>query len=361
MAQSEGLVPPPPALAARSWLLLDYQSGQVITARNADERAEPASLTKVMSSYIAFRALREKHLTATQVIPVSVKAWKTPGSRMFVEPNRPVTVDELLKGMVVQSGNDATVALAEALGGSEEGFATLMNREAARLGMKGTHFVTATGLPDPQHYTTAADLGRLSAAVIRDFPEYFPLYSMREYTYNRITQSNRNELLGRDPHVDGLKTGYTENAGYCLIATARREEWRLIAVVMGTASESARATEAQKLLNYGFQFYETVRVYARDATVAELPVWKGAASKVRAGLDQDLFVTVQKGQTGALKARLESMQPLVAPVAARQRVGTLRITMADKPYGEYPVLALEDVGVANFLGRTWDSLRLMVR
>lgn len=353
-------MPPPPSIAARSWLLLDFQSGQTLAAHRADERGEPASLTKVMSAYVAFRALREKQITLDQTIPVSVKAWKTIGSRMFVEPNKPVTVDELLKGMIVQSGNDATVALAEGIAGSEDAFSALMNREAARLGMKGTHFVTATGLPDPQHYTTAGDLARLSSAMILDFPEFFPLYSLKEYTYNRITQRNRNDLLGRDPHVDGLKTGYTENAGYCLIATARREERRMIAVVMGTASEGARAVEAQKLLNYGFQFYDTVKVYGKEATVVELPIWKGAQSKVKAGLEQDLFVSVLKGQAGGLKAKVESLQPLIAPVPGRQKVASLHLTLDGKPFGDYPVVALESVGVANIIGRTWDSIRLML-
>ncbi len=348
-----------PPIASKSWLLLSYQARHVIASHSADERVEPASLTKLMSAYLVFGALRQKQLTPDQALPVSAKAWKIAGSRMFIEPNRPVTVDELLRGMIVQSGNDATIALAEGLAGSEEVFVQRMNEQAARLGLTHTKFANATGLPDPHHYSTASDLSQLAVAVIRDFPEYFPLYSIKDYTYNRITQRNRNDLLFRDPFVDGIKTGYTESAGYCLIATAQREGRRLLAVVTGTASEGARAMEAQKLLNYGFQYYDTLKLYPSGATVAEIPVWKGSEKRLKAGFTEDLFVTVPKGQRDRLKIKLESMQPLIAPVSARQTVGTLRVTLEDKPYGEFPVVALEPVGVANMFVRGWDSLRLL--
>ena len=358
---SAPLIPPPPPIAAKAWLLLDFQSRQVIVTRNPDERVEPASLTKLMTAYLVFDALREKRIALDQVIPVSEKAWKADGSRMFVEPRKPVTADELIHGMIIQSGNDATIALAEAVGGSEESFAALMNKQAARMGLANSHFVNATGLPDPQHYSTARDLALLAANVIRDFPERFPLYSVREYRYNNITQYNRNRLLGSDPTVDGMKTGFHASAGYCLIATALRAPRRLVSVVLGTDSETARAQESQKLLNYGFQFYDTVRLYQKGQQVGVIPMYKGAKGELRAGFREDFNLSVPRGMADRLEATLESLQPLVAPVAEGQRVGTLRVTLDDKPVGEYPVVALESVGVASMLGRAWDSLRLMLR
>jgi serine-type D-Ala-D-Ala carboxypeptidase (penicillin-binding protein 5/6) len=359
MAQTPAPVVQVPPIAARSWLLLDYRTGRVIASRGADERVEPASLTKLMTAYVVFGALKEDLLASSQALPVSLKAWKMPGSRMFVGPDKTVTVDELLHGMIIQSGNDATVALAEGVAGSEESFVQRMNDQAARLGLTHTHFANATGLADPHHYSTAGDLALLALALIRDFPEYFPMYAIKEYTYNGIAQRNRNELLFRDPFVDGIKTGYTETAGYCLVATAQRDGRRLLAVVTGTASETARAMEAQKLLNYGFQYTETLKLYAGGETVAELPVWKGSERSLRAGFTEDLFVSLPKGQRALLKAQIESLQPLIAPVSPQQPVGVLRLTFDDKPYGEYTVVALEPVGVANIFMRAWDSLRLM--
>ena len=283
LTASAQLAPPPPALEAKAWLLLDVNSGQVLANQNADTRFEPASLTKLMTAYLAFSALKQKSLKPDQVVPVSTRAWKAEGSRMFIEPNKPVTVDELLRGMIIQSGNDASIALAEAIGGNEEVFAQMMNREAKRLGLANTNFTNATGLPNTQLYSTAQDLSQLVVALIRDFPEHYPLYSQKEYRYNNITQSNRNRLLWLDSTVDGVKTGYTENAGYCLITSARRGERRLISVVLGTASESARATESQKMLNWGFQFYDSVRMYTRNQPVTQLRVWKGASDMVKAG------------------------------------------------------------------------------
>jgi D-alanyl-D-alanine carboxypeptidase (penicillin-binding protein 5/6) len=351
--------PAVPPIAARAWLLLDYRTRHVIASQNADERMEPASLTKLMSAYLVFAALKRNQLSLSQTLPVSTRAWKMSGSRMFLEPDKPVTVDELLRGMIVQSGNDATMTLAEGVAANEEAFVQKMNEQAARLGLANTRFANATGLPDPHHYSTAADLARLALAVISDFPEYFPLFALKEYTYSRITQRNRNELLFRDPFVDGIKTGYTEAAGYCLIATAKRDERRLLAVVTGTASEGARAMEAQKLLNYGFQYYETLILYPGGTAVAEIPVWKGSEKRIKAGFAQDFFVSVPKGQRSLLKIELESMQPLIAPISPQQPVGVLRVSYDGKPYGEFPVVALERVGVANMFGRAWDSLRLL--
>ena len=361
LTASAQLAPPPPALEAKAWLLLDVNSGQVLANQNADTRFEPASLTKLMTAYLAFSALKQKSLKPDQVVPVSTRAWKAEGSRMFIEPNKPVTVDELLRGMIIQSGNDASIALAEAIGGNEEVFAQMMNREAKRLGLANTNFTNATGLPNTQLYSTAQDLSQLVVALIRDFPEHYPLYSQKEYRYNNITQSNRNRLLWLDSTVDGVKTGYTENAGYCLITSARRGERRLISVVLGTASESARATESQKMLNWGFQFYDSVRMYTRNQPVTQLRVWKGASDMVKAGFTSDLYVALPKGQGDKLKATVESLQPLLAPVSPGQRVATLKLEIDGKPWRELPVVALEPVPVAGIFGRAWDTLRLLFK
>ena len=354
-------VPPAPAIAARSFLLLDYHSQQTLAGKVPDERVEPASLTKLMTAYLTFSALKQKAIELTQSVPVSERAWKAEGSRMFIEPKRPVTVEELMRGMIVQSGNDACIALAELIAGSEETFAQTMNTQAQRLGMKNTNFMNSTGLPNPQHYSTAQDLALLAIAIIRDFPEYHPLYAMKEYRYNNITQANRNRLLWSDPTVDGMKTGYTENAGYCLITSARRGERRLISVVLGTASETARAAESQKLLNYGFQYYDSVKLYEKNQPVASLPIWKGAGNSVKAGFLNDLYVSLPKGQADKVKANLESRQPLLAPVAAGQKIGVMKLTLDGKPYAELPVVALEDVALAGIFGRGWDSIRLLFK
>ncbi|MBA3903340.1 MAG: peptidase [Rhodocyclaceae bacterium] len=352
------VLPQAPTVAARSWLLIDYATGQALAGYNPDERVEPASLTKLMTAYLVFSALKQKALQPDQAVPVSERAWKTQGSRMFIEPKRPVSVDELLHGMIVQSGNDACVALAEAVAGAEENFVQMMNREAQRLGLKNTHFANSTGLSDPQHYSTARDLGALAAALIRDFPEYYPLYAIREYSYNRITQPNRNRLLWLDPNVDGVKTGHTENAGFCLIASAKRGSRRLISVVMGTVSDAMRAQESQKLLNFGFQFFDAVRLYEKGQVVSQLKVWKGAERLVKAGFLEDFTLSLPKGMAGKIKASLVSQQPLMAPVQPGQRIATLKLTLDDKPYGEYPVVALEAVPVAGLFGRAWDTMRL---
>jgi len=354
------LLPPPPApdIAAKSFVLLDYQSGQLLQAQNADARIEPASLTKLMTAYLAFTAVKQGRLKLDQELPVSEKAWRTEGSRMFIDPKTPVRVEDLLKGMIVQSGNDACITLAEGIAGSEEAFAELMNREAKRLGLANTRFMNSTGLPHPQHYSTARDLALLAAAVIRDFPEFYPLYAMKEYTYNKITQPNRNRLLWQDPFVDGVKTGHTESAGFCLISSAKRGEMRLISVVAGTASDNARTAESQKLLNYGFQFYETYRLYQKGQSIAQLPVYKGSSNAVKAGFTRDVYLSLPKGYYQHAKATLVSRQPLLAPLSAGQAIGTVQINIEGKTYATYNLQSLENVSVAGVFGRAWDTVKL---
>jgi D-alanyl-D-alanine carboxypeptidase (penicillin-binding protein 5/6) len=354
----------PAALApidAKAWLLFDYQAARELAASNRDERVEPASLTKLMDAYLVFSAIKRGHLALEQAVVVSAKAKATPGARMYISPEQPATVDQLLHGMIVQSANDATVALAELVAGSQQAFVQRMNEQAARMGLTSTHFTNVTGLSDSHHYSTAGELMQLAVHVMRDYPEFFPIFAMREYTYADVTQRNRNELLFRDPYVDGLKTGHTESAGFCLIATAKRDERRLVAIVMGAPSELGRAIEAQKLLNYGFEHFETVKLYAKGTSVAELPVWKGTEARLQAGFADDFYIAIPSGQAALLKAKLESLQPLLAPIGARQPVGVLRLTYADRPYGEFPVVALEQVGVANMFVRAWHSLRLLFK
>ncbi|NDU91332.1 MAG: D-alanyl-D-alanine carboxypeptidase [Ferrovum sp.] len=350
-----------PYVAARAYTLLEVESGQLLAALNPDQRIEPASLTKLMTVYLTFKALKEKTLSPTQTIPVSQHAWKAEGSRMFIEPQKPVTVDELIHGVIIQSGNDASIALAEAIAGSEDAFAERMNRMASTLGMDNTHFVNATGLPNPQHYTTAHDLGLLVSALIRSFPEYYPLYAIREYRYNGITQPNRNRLLWIDPTVDGLKTGHTESAGYCLISSARRGDRRILAIVLGTSSDSARTTESQKLLNWGFQTFETQHLFQKDTPIKSLEVFKGTAREVKAGFSEDIWMTHPAGDNTRLKQTLTTLQPVVAPVAAGQKLGTLEISYDGKAVATHDLVALEAVPVGNAFTRGWDTVRLMLK
>jgi len=359
--QSALPLPPAPTIAAKSYVLTDFHSGQTLVSQNANERIEPASLTKLMTAYLTFAALKQGRLSAEQTLPVSEKAWRTEGSRMFVEPNKPVTVDQLMHGMIIQSGNDACITLAEAIAGSEETFAQMMNQQAQRLGMTNTHFVNSTGLPHPQHYTTAHDLSLLAAALIRDFPEFYPLYSIKEYKYNNIAQPNRNRLLWLDPYVDGMKTGHTESAGFCLITSARRGSRRLISVVLGADSDNARTMESQKLLNYGLQFFDTVRMYAKNQTVATLPVWKGSEHQLRAGFKQDMYIAIPRGYYARLKASMTTTQPLLAPISAGQRVGTLKLSLDGQPYAEYALTSLDNVQVGGIFTRTWDGLKLLFK
>jgi D-alanyl-D-alanine carboxypeptidase (penicillin-binding protein 5/6) len=353
-----------PQIAARSWLLVDVTTGQLLAASDPDMKIEPASLTKLMTAYVTFNAIKEKKLALDARPPVSPAAHKAIGSRMFVDPARPATVDELLHGLIIQSGNDAAIILAEALGGTEGAFAVQMNREAARLGMKNTSFTNASGLPDAQHYSTARDLAILASRLIEEHPDNYKMYSQREYTFNNIKQPNRNRLLFIDPSVDGVKTGHTDAAGYCLIASSKRDQpgagfsRRLLTVVLGTASESARAIESQKLLNYGFANFDVVRLYQKDQVAASYPLWKGKAPEVKAGFGGNVLVTVARGQGERVKGEIERLQPLVAPIEKGQRLGTLRVRLDDRVIAEHPVLALEPVEQAGWFGRSWDTMRL---
>jgi len=351
--------PVPPTLDAKAWLLVEYASGQTLAAQNPDERLEPASLTKLMTAYLVFAAIRQGSLKLDQSIMVSEKAWRSQGSRMFLRVNTQVPVEDLIKGMIVQSGNDASVALAEAVAGSEENFAQKMNEEAKRLGMTGSSFRNAAGMPDPQHYTTASDLARLTMALLRDFPEeYAKYYSLKEFHYNKITQPNRNRLLWLDPSVDGVKTGHTDAAGYCLISSAKRDSRRLIAIVLGTASEKVRERESLKLLNFGFQAYEAVKLQAKGEPLATPRLWKGAQNSVKAGFADEFVVAVPRGLAQKLTSEFVPQKPLVAPVTQGQTVGVLKVSLDGKPYGEYAVAAQESVEPAGFFGRLIDAILL---
>jgi D-alanyl-D-alanine carboxypeptidase (penicillin-binding protein 5/6) len=357
---------PSPMIAAKSWLLLDATSNQVLASHEPDLRIEPASLTKIMTAYLAFSAIKEKRLDLNQKVSVSVKAWKVDrdSSKMFIEPRTPVTINDLLHGLIVQSGNDAAVALAEAVAGSEEAFATLMNRQAERMGMKSTRFANSHGLPSPENYSTAHDLATLATRMINDFPDLYKIYSTKSFTYNKITQPNRNRLLWSDPTVDGMKTGHTQTAGYCLIASAKRtngtNDRRLVSVVLGTVSDGMRAQESQKLLNWGFLNFDTVKLYAKGQPVATPEVWKGSQSTVKLGFTHDVFVTVPRGMAEKMKPVLERKDPLVAPIAQHSKVGVLKIVADGKTITELPMLALEEVPQASIFGRAWDSMRLLI-
>jgi D-alanyl-D-alanine carboxypeptidase (penicillin-binding protein 5/6) len=352
---------PVPTVSARAWLLMDYATGQVLASQEADMRLEPASLTKVMTTYLVADALAQKTISLQQPVTVSERAWRTQGSRSFVPVNKGVLVDELFKGMVIQSGNDASVALAEAIGGTEDAFAAMMNRTAQRMGLKDTNFLNASGYfegPAPNHYSTARDLARLAAALIRDHPETHVLHAMKEYTYNGIRQHNRNRLLWADPTVDGLKTGHSNAAGFCLIATARRGPRRLISVVLGTASEEARARDSLNLLNWGFAGFDAVKLYDKGQVISQLRVFKGVQNLVGAGFAEDFVVSVPRGMADKVTAQLVSRQPLLAPVGAGSVVGTLKLAVNGQAWGEYPVVAQSAVPLAGFLGRWWDDVRL---
>ncbi|MBC3879596.1 MULTISPECIES: D-alanyl-D-alanine carboxypeptidase family protein [unclassified Undibacterium] len=359
---------PAPTVAAKSWILVDATSNQVIAAQDPDLRIEPASLTKIMTAYMVFSALKEKKLDLNQSVNVSTRAWKVDASssKMFIEPNKPVTINELLYGLIVQSGNDAAVALAEAVAGSEEAFVVQMNREAERIGMKSSHFANPHGLPSPENYATARDLSTVAARLISDYPEYYKTYySTKSYTYNKITQPNRNRLLWLDPTVDGMKTGHTEAAGYCLVSSANRPngtgQRRLISVVTGTASDQVRAQESLKLLNWGFLNFDTVKLYAKGQAIDTPVIWKGSQAQIKIGFDRDLYVTLPKGSAAKLKPALERKDPLVAPIAQNSKVGTVKMMLDGKAIAEFPVLALEKVDQASIFGRAWDSIRLMFK
>ncbi|MET0100569.1 MAG: D-alanyl-D-alanine carboxypeptidase family protein [Sedimenticola sp.] len=352
-------VPAPPKIAASGHLLLDFDSGAVLAENNANEQLEPASLTKIMTAYVVLRELTEGNIKLDEMVRVSKKAWRAPGSRMFIEVGKQISVEQLLKGMIIQSGNDSSIALAEHVAGSEETFAALMNEHAQRLGMLNTNFVNSTGLPDKNHYTTANDIAKVAAATIREFPDYYGWYAVREFTFNDIKQHNRNKLLWRDDSVDGIKTGHTEAAGYCLVASAKRNGMRLISVVMGTKSENARAKESQALLNYGFRFYETHRLYGAGEALTQVRVWKGASEQLRLGLKEDLVVTIPRRQYKNLKPGMTIPPKIMAPMRKGQEVGKVKVMLGDRVVAESPLVALEGVEEGGIWQTVKDSALLM--
>jgi serine-type D-Ala-D-Ala carboxypeptidase (penicillin-binding protein 5/6) len=369
MAWAQAQTPQPPEIAARQYLLIDLASGQVLAEREADAQAEPASLTKLMTAYLVFNAVRDKKLALDQPLPVSERAWaqrKGGGSLMFIDTTMRPTVAELLRGLIVQSGNDAAVALAEAVGGSVEQFVASMNRQAQAWGLKNTQFKNPEGLTEAGHYSSARDVAQVAARIITEHPDFYPLYSMRQYTYNNIKQDNRNMLLSRDPTVDGMKTGSTDAAGYCLVASAVRDtpagKRRLLSVVLGAANREARAAESQKLLNWGWQAWDAVRLFESGKPMATVPVWKGDKSEAKLGAAGALMVTVPKGEGDKIRTTLERTDPLLAPLVAGQKVGSIKImTAAGAPIASVPLVVQEPVALAGIFGRAWDALRLWIK
>ncbi len=355
------VVPPPPPIKARAYVLTDFHTGKVLAASHADERMEPASITKVMTAYVVAEELKAGHVKPDDLVPVSEKAWRMEGSRMFIEVGDSVPLMTLMEGMIIQSGNDASVALAEYIAGSEEAFAALMNQAAQRLGMKNSHFVNSTGLPDPEHYTTAHDIARLSAALIREHPEIYGIFAEKEMTWNKIRQHNRNRLLWRDPSVDGIKTGHTSSAGYCLAASAERNGMRLISVVFGADSEKGRESATQTLLNYGFRFFETRRLYDAGQEIGRAPVWMGLENEVPFGLERDLWLTLGRGDFQRLKATVELTDPLLAPVSQGQSIGRLKLAVEREAVGDHPLKALKEVEEGGLWKRAKDQVRLWLR
>ena len=351
-------IPTPPDVAASGYILVDFHSGKVLAERDAGQRLEPASLTKIMTAYTIFRELKQGNIKLEDNVLISEKAWRTPGSRMFVEVGKQVTVQDLIKGMIIQSGNDACVALAEHIAGSESTFAELMNNHARRLGMTQTHFMNSTGLPHEDHYTTPADIAKAAVATIQEFPEYYPWYSEKSFVFNDIKQHNRNKLLWRDNSVDGMKTGHTEAAGYCLVASALREGMRLVSVVMGTEGEEARAKASQSLLNYGFRFYETHQLYAAGEVLNRARIWKGADEKLPLGLAQNLSVTIPRHQYQNLEAQLEVSPKIMAPVAQGSVLGQVHVTLQGEPIVSADLIALKDVEDGNLWQQIKDSALL---
>lgn len=351
--------PPAPDIAARGYLLMDYNSGHVIASKKADERLEPASLTKMMTSYVILNELNSGKISLQDEVLISEKAWRMPGSRTFVEVGKRVPVETLLKGMIIQSGNDATVALAEYVAGSEEVFANLMNQTAAALGMGASHFVNSTGLPHVDHHTNPRDMATLAQALIRDFPEHYAWYSIKEFTYNGIKQYNRNKLLWQDDKVDGIKTGHTEAAGYCLVSSAKQDEMRLISVVLGAKSENSRARESQKLLSYGFRFFETHKLYAPDETLTEVRVWKGATKNVALGLNKEMLITIPRGQYDNLKASMKVTPKITAPVNKGKQYGMVEVMLNGEAVATQPLVSLKDVAEAGLIDSLIDEALLL--
>lgn len=359
---------PAPSVAAKSYVLLDANSDQIIAAQDPDVRIEPASLVKLMTAYVVFDAIRDKKLDLNQIVNVSVNAWKIDptSSKMFIEPSKPVSVNDLLYGLITASGNDAAVALAETVAGTEETFVVLMNREAERMGLKATRFSNSHGLPSSENYSSARDFSQLCYRLISDFPGFYKVYySAKKFTYNNITQPNRNRLLWLDPTVDGMKTGHTSSAGFSLITSAKRPipggERRLIAVVIGTTSDQVRTQENQKLLNWGFQNFDAVKLYSKGQAIDNSDVWKGSQGKVKVGFTHDAFVTVPRGSAGKIKLVLARNDPLIAPIKQNSKIGTLKITLDGAVITEFPVVTLEQINQAGIFGRAWDSLRLLFK
>ena len=357
---TEIATPPPPTIDASAYILQDYHTGKVLAENNADAKLAPASLTKIMTVYVIFRELANGHLHLDDTVSISEKAWKTSGSRMFVELGNQVKVEDLLKGVIIQSGNDASVALAEHIGGNEETFAEMMNQHAIRLGMTNSHFKNSDGLPVEDHYTSARDLAILTAALIKEFPDYYRWFSQKEFTFNKITQQNRNKLLSRDESVDGVKTGFTDDAGYCLVASALREDMRLISVVMGAKNANARANENQTLLNYGFRFFESHRLYQGKTTLNEARVWKGASKTVELGLAEDIYATIPRRQYKDLKAVINVDKKITAPVAEGAKLGSVKVTLKDQVVMDKDLVALKAVDQGNIFQRLTDSVLMMM-
>ncbi|WP_404810132.1 D-alanyl-D-alanine carboxypeptidase family protein [Marinobacter nauticus] len=352
------LIPSPPQIAGSSWVLMDPLSGRVIMEHNSNERLPPASLTKMMTAYIVERELDEGRISMSDMVPISVKAWRTEGSRTFVQEGTSVSVEDLLKGVIIQSGNDASVALAEFVAGSEGAFVDIMNQQAQLLGMKDTHFENATGLPSPDHFSTAYDLAVLAQHIIQDYPENYPLYAEKHFTYNNIRQPNRNSLLWRDDSVDGLKTGHTEEAGYCLVASAKRGETRLIATVMGTSSSESRAQEVQKMLNYGFRYFETERLFRAGQELMASRVWGGQADEVSVGMPEDIYVTIPRGSREQLESVVDLDSVIKAPIKVGDELGRVRVVLGGETLVDEPVLALTEVPEGGLFKRIWDAIKL---
>ncbi|KAE8545301.1 D-alanyl-D-alanine carboxypeptidase [Marinobacter nauticus] len=352
------LIPSPPQIAGSSWVLMDPLSGRVIMEHNSNERLPPASLTKMMTAYIVERELDEGRISMSDMVPISVKAWRTEGSRTFVQEGTTVSVEDLLKGVIIQSGNDASVALAEFVAGSEGAFVDIMNQQAQLLGMKDTHFENATGLPSADHFSTAYDLAVLARHIIQDYPENYPLYAQKHFTYNNIRQPNRNSLLWRDDSVDGLKTGHTEEAGYCLVASAKRGETRLIATVMGTSSSEARAQEVQKMLNYGFRYFETERLFRAGQELMASRVWGGQADEVSVGMPEDIYVTIPRGSREQLESVVDLDSVIKAPIKVGDELGRVRVVLDGETLVDEPVLALTEVPEGGLFKRIWDAIKL---
>ena len=358
-AAAAAILPAPPSVAASSYLVMDYQSGRIIVQHNIDEKEEPASLTKMMTLYIVAGELAAGNIHLEDKVTISEKAWRMPGSRMFVEVNDKVPVADLLRGIVVQSGNDASVALAEYVSGSEDAFVSMMNQYAKQLGMTHTHFANATGLPHKDHYSTARDMATLARALIHDFPGEYKLHSIKEYTYNHIRQRNRNLLLWRDDSVDGVKTGHTESAGFCLVASAKRDDMRLISVVMGTDSDDARTRSTQVLLNYAFRFYETHKLYGANKSIASSRVWKGSTDNFNLGISKDLWVTIPRGRYDNLDASIKVDPVIVAPVQKGSVQGRLKVSLDGKEVATRPLIALDTVAQGSLYERLRDDIRLL--